>query len=54
MTDLREVIVRVYVSAESAETQSEALDFVEDELSWLCTLDNPLLAFTIEEEKDNG
>lgn len=51
MTDPREVIVRVYVSAE---TQSEALDYVEEELSWLCTLDNPLLAFTIEEEKDNG
>ncbi len=51
MTNPREVVVRVYVSAE---TQSEALDYVEEELDWLCKLDNPLLASTIEEEKDNG
>lgn len=47
-TEPKEVVVRVYVSAE---TDDEAVDKIDEELNWLCGLDNSLLAFTLENEK---
>ena len=50
MDEPKEVIVRVYVSAD---TDEEAVNQVEEELNYLCKLDSPLLAFTLE-DKNNG
>ena len=51
MTDFREVVVRVYVSADN---EDEASNVVEEELTYLSSLDNALVGFTLEGDKDDG
>ena len=49
MDDPKEVVVTVYVYAD---TDEEAVNQVEEELNYLCKLDNPLLAFTLPEREN--
>jgi hypothetical protein len=49
--DFREVVVCVYVSADN---EDEASNIAEEELTYLCSLDNALVGFTLEGDKDNG